>query len=213
MHHHKTRLMAISGATLALIVAGTAAVSAHPGDGDQRGGDRGQGRVGIGAKQNINEMRGQLGGMRGQLGGMHEALDDFERRETTVQTADGVSIHRVEQGVVESASDAGLGFTLGSGEVVTVTIDDDTEVIALEEQTVERGRRSRERMVPTEIELTDIEAGTEIMVWSDSEDGDAFVAQRIVVEPDIDEAADEATDAESEAVAEIATEEAAATDA
>ena len=214
MHKHKTRLMAISGATLALIVAGTAAVSAHPGDRGQRGMEQGKGRIGAGAKMGAKAMPG----MQQRLGGMREALDDFERRETTIQTADGITSHRTEQGVVDSISDASLSFTLGSGEAVTVTIDEDTQAIAFDEVTVERGRRSRGRMAPTEIELADIEAGTEIVVWSDSEDAGDFVAQRIVIQPDIDDAADEmAEDAEdaveTEAVEEAAPAEAAATDA
>jgi hypothetical protein len=59
-------------------------------------------------------------------------------------------------------------------------------------------------MVPTEVGVGDIAAGTEIVVWSGSEDGGEFVADRVVVQPAADEAAEadaEAVDAEAEAVA------------
>jgi hypothetical protein len=195
MQNHKTRLTVIAGATMALVIASTAAVAAAGPRDDDRGFGPGKGR--IGAQQGMKAMP-RLGGMRG-------FAEDFERKETIIQTADGTTARRVEQGVVDSAADAALSFTLGSGEAVTVIIDEDTQAVALEEQTVTRRGWNRERLVPTEIEVAAIEAGAEIVVWSDSEDDGDFVASRIVVRPAVEadedaEAADE-TEAEAEASA------------
>lgn len=217
MQNHKTRLMTISGATLALVIASTASVAAFGPRDDDR--EFGPGKSRMGAEQKGQHQRGmaERGAMRAEMrDGIRAGIDDFERRETIIQTADGISARRTEQGVVESASDASLSFTLGSGEAVTVTIDEDTEVIAFDEKTVERGRWSRQRMVPTEVDLTDIETGTMVVVWSDSEDGGDFVAGRVVVRPVSDEATDEMSEDEAEAeaaVEEVPAEEAAATDA
>ncbi len=188
MHSHKTRLTAISGATLALVLAATASVAASgPRDDDhgfgpgQRGMERGMGEW------------GQMGmGPRGSMGGDPSG---FERREVTLQTAAAVSVQRVENAVVDTVGDTSLDFSLGSGEAVSVTVDDTTQVMAYEESTVERGGWSRQRLMPTEITLADIAAGSSVVVWSDSEDGSAFVAQRIMVQP----AADAATTATDEA--------------
>ena len=72
MHRNTTRTTAVVGATLALVMAGTAAVAAHPGDRDDRGWERGQ--AGMGAP-----MGGLMPGARG-LGGMRGALDDWLAR-------------------------------------------------------------------------------------------------------------------------------------
>ena len=208
MSNRKIRLTTAVGATMALVMVGTAAVAAAGPRDDGRG--FGPGKAGMG------EMRGGQG-MRG-IGPMRGALEDFERRETTIQTEDGTSSFRVEQGLVESVSDASLDFTLGSGEAVTVVIDEDTEMVAFEETTVTRRGRNRERMAPTQIEATDLDAGAEIVVWSESEDGGEFVAERVVLRPiteEMTEDGSEVTDAEVEdsADADPATEEAATTDA
>ena len=176
MNNHKTRLMAISGAALALVIASTASVAAAGPRDDERGmGFRGE-------QMHAGDWLG-AGPMPGMRGGFRGAVPDFERQETTIQTADGVTAYRVEQGVVDEASDAALSFSLGSGESVTVTIDENTSIVAMEQQTVERGRWNRERMVPTAVAATDIQAGADVIVWSGSEDGSDFVAQRIVIEP------------------------------
>jgi|GEM_PF-5711856 len=223
MKNQRIRLTAITGATMALVIAGTAAVSAHPGDDQrQRGFDRDNGRASIGARQGAKAMAGMRDGMRGGIrdgmrDGIRAAIEDFERRETTVQTADGITTRRVEQGVIDSASEASLGFSLGSGEAVTVTIDDDTKIIALNEETVERGRWSRQRMVPTDVDVAGIEAGANVVVWSDSEGDGGFVAERILIRPAADEDVDEMTadeaETEAETLEETTTEEAASTDA
>lgn len=156
-------------------------------------------------------------GARG-MGGMRGLDADFERTETTIQTADGTTSMRVEQGVADTATDSGLSFSLDSGEAVTVVIDEDTQIVAFEEQEV-TGNRGwiRTRLAPSEIEAAAIEAGTEIMVWSDSEDDADFVASRIVIQPSVDteEAGAEDVAEDTEAVEETTAEagEAVATDA
>jgi len=198
--------MAISGATLALIVAGTAAVSAHPGDrGDQR--DSGKGQAGAHAQRGGKGMFGQRGDFRSKRGdlrgqvrqGLADRLDQFVRRETTMEVEDGVLTHRVDNGSAASASEAGLEYTLATGETASVSVDADTNVIAFSEQTVERRGRSRERLVPQEIALADIEAGSDVVVWAQSTDGNDFLAQRIVVRPMADEASDASDAGETEA--------------
>jgi hypothetical protein len=215
MQNRNTRLLAITGATLALVIASTAAVAAHgprddaPGHG--RGG--GMGMQGMQGWQGDMEMPGLRGGLGLGFGG---ALEDFERHETTIQTADGSTSYRVERGVVDVMSDAGLDFTLASGEAVSVGIDDETAVIAFEEQTVTMRGWSRERVAPDLVEPGDIEAGSEIIVWSSSEDGGAFLASRIVIQPTVDatEDADEGdVEDTGEAVDETDAEAAATTDA
>ena len=188
-------------------MAGTAAVSAHPGGDDDRGMQRG--KAGMGAK-----MGGQgMAGIRG-MGGLRGMAEDFERRETTLQTADGTIVRRVEQGAVDSAAADALSFSLESGEAVTVVIDEDTQVYALEEQEVSRRGWERTRLAPTEVEAEAIEAGAEVFVWSDAEDGAEFVASRVVIQPAEEAEADEAAEAEAdEAAAEVVAENAAATDA
>lgn len=192
MKKDKTRLLAVSGATLALVVGATAAVAAHPGDD--------QGRRGFGG--GFGQLERGMFRDRGALRGLGGGFGDFERREVTVQTADGMTSDRVEQGTVTAATDTSLEFTLGSGEAVTVVVDTDTQAIEFSEQTVE-GRRgfTRERMVPAEIETSGIEAGTEVVVWSDSEDGADYIAQRVVVQPVASEA-DASTEADSSPEAE-----------
>ena len=223
MKNNTTRVTAVVGTTMALVIAGTAAVAAAgPRDRDD---SRGFGKMGPGAQQGA-KMPGAraMGGMMGGMGGGMRGLDaDFERTERTVQTADGTTVRRVEQGVVDSAAADSLDFTLGSGEAVTVVIDDDTTAVAFEEQEVTSRRgQNRTRMAPTEVGVEEIEAGVEVVVWSDSEDDSEFVATRIAIRPteaEEDTDGDEAAEAEAEEAVEEAedveetTEDAATTDA
>lgn len=217
MQNRNTRLLSITGATLALVIASTAAVAAHGPRDDAAGCGQGGG-MGMQGWQG-DGWQGDMGmpGLRGGLGvGFGGALEDFERQETTIQTADGSTTYRVERGVADVVSDAGLDFTLASGEAVSVGIDDETAVIAFEEQTVTMRGWSRERMAPDLVEPGDIEAGSEIMVWSSSEDGGAFLASRVVIQPMVDATEDaEEGDAEDTgaAVDETDAEAAATTDA
>ncbi len=200
MQMNRNRLALVSGTTLALVIASTASVAAFGPRDDDRGsgpGDRLEHRMdGMGGMGGPGAMRGQLrDGLGAWMGG---APDDFERREVTLQTADGISSRRVEQGVVDAATDASLTFTLGSGEAVSVTLGDDTQVVAFSEQTIERRGWSRQRMVPTEVTPADIEMGAQVMVWSESEDGADFVAQRIVIQPAADETTSDAAETPAE---------------
>jgi hypothetical protein len=183
MQNHKARLLAITGATLALVIASTATVAAHGPRDDARGFGHGRG-MGMDGGRGGTEMPGMPGGMGYGLRG---AVADFERRETTIQTAEGITSYRIELGVADVASDTGLDFTLASGETVSVGIDDDTAVISFEEQTVTVRGWNRSRMLPTVVEPGDIEAGAAVVVWSTSEDGGDFLASRVVIQPMRDE--------------------------
>lgn len=211
MSKNSTRVTAVVGTTMALVIAGTAAVAAA-GPRDRDG--RGFGGPGIEGKAGP-----AMGGMRGDLGAGLRGLDsDVERTERTVQTVDGTTTVRVEQGVVDGVAADSLSFTLASGEAVTVVIDEDTQAIAFEEQEVTSRRGwSRMRLAPTEIEATGIESGAEIVVWSDSEDGSDFVASRVAVQPAAAEAADAdaatTDEADADAAVDEPTEEAGTTDA
>jgi len=177
MQNRNTRILALASATLALVIASTAAVAAH-GPRDDDGFGRGGG-MGMGWQGDL-----EMPGLRSRLGlGIRGAIEDIERQETTIQTADGVTSYRVERGVADVVSDAGIDFTLASGETVSVGIDDDTAVIAFEEQTVTRRGWSRAHLAPTAVEPGDVGAGSEIIVWSSSEDGADFVASRVVIQP------------------------------
>jgi hypothetical protein len=200
MNTPRTRVLAVSGATLALIVAGTAVVSAHPGGERGERGQRGE------RGRSAERFEGRSGGIRGQIrqriGGQ---VDDFVRRETMVQTEDGTTVRRVDNGTLDGASATTLDYTLSTGETVSVTIDDDTQAVAFaapEENAEGEGRRRFRgpRLRPSEVAVSDIEAGSQIIVWTESQDGDSFLAQRVVVRPDVQaEGAEsvEATDAAS----------------
>ena len=193
MKKNTSRATVVIGATMALVMAGTAAVSAAPGQRDDRVPNRG--KAGFGAKMGGQMMPG-MPGARGGMRGLGAGLDDFERREMSIQTADGITIQRVEQGAVDSAAADTLTFSLGSGEAVTVVIDDDTTFIGYEEQEVTRRGWSRSVMAASEIEADEVVTGTEVLVWSDSEDGLDFVASRVVVQPADEEADADATEAD-----------------
>lgn len=220
MNKNTTRATAVVGTTMALVIAGTAAAAAAgPRDRDDV---RGFGGPGIAGNADMQPGPG-MGGMRGMRGGMGGGLRgldaDVERTERTIQTADGITTMRLEQGVVESAAADSLSFSLASGEAVTVVIDEDTEVVTFEEQEVTNRRgQSRTRMAATEIEAGDITAGAEVVVSSDAEGDEGFVASRIVIRPaESDDPEAEAADAD-EAIAETEAddetmEDAAATDA
>ena len=198
MQTSRTRIMALSGATLALIVAGTAAVSAHPGDRGDRGDRGGFGRGGFGGFGGFE--RGGLFGLRDDLRmGIAGQLDQFVRRETTVETDDGLVTQRVDNGTATATGEASLDYSLASGETASVVTDDETEVVAFSEQTVELGRRgiARQRLVGELIELGDVAAGSEIVVWSGSQADGSFLAQRIVVRPVADATEAASTDDES----------------
>ena len=225
MKTSRTRFAAISAATLALIIASTASVAARPGDRGGPFGDCDQGAMGDcgmsfgdgfgpGAMGEPGWGRmgglGQRGDLRGQVWGMLDgAADGFVRHEMTYQTEDALVIRRTDQGTVVSTADAVVEYTLATGEAASVSTDEDTQVVAFTTETVEVGRSgfTRERMVPQAITLADIAAGSEVVVWAQSQDEGTFLAERIVVRPAADAAtddsevteADTAADAEAEA--------------
>ncbi len=114
------------------------------------------------------------------------------RRETTVQLEDGVVTRRVDNGTVSATSDTSLDYALATGESASVTTDEDTQVVAFTEQTVERRGHTRTRLAPEEVALADIESGSQVVVWAQSQDDGTFLAQRIVIRPMLDEATDAA---------------------
>ena len=137
MQTTKIRLAAVSAATLALAIAGTAAVAAHPGDREDFWGDEmGPGRMG-GFGRGDMEGFGWDGGARGRLGGMFaEATDGFVRHETIYQTEDGTVSHRTDAGTVASTGEASLEYTLATGETASLTTDDATEIVSLSVESV-----------------------------------------------------------------------------
>ena len=93
-------------------------------------------------------MGGLMPGARG-LGGMRGALDELERREVTLQTADGTTTQRLEQGTVDDAAADALAFSLASGEAAAAGLApvDERPVVVKRELaptslTVNRGVRS-----------------------------------------------------------------------
>ena len=189
MQTSRTRLAAVSAATLALVIAGGAAVSAHAGDReDFPGRGMGMGHLGQMDGPGWGDMDGfgAGDGMRGPLGGMFaEAMDGLVRHESIFQTADGVVTRRTDTGTVGSTGEASLEYALATGEMASVTTDDATEVLTLGTETVELGNsgRTRDRLVPETVALADLVAGTEVIVWSESQADGSFLAQRIVVRP------------------------------
>jgi hypothetical protein len=198
MNDQRRRLLAISGATFALIVAGTAAVSAHPGE-DEWGMGPGFGRDHMGGRFQQGDVPGLgRGGWMGR-GGMGLGLDDvdaFVRRETTLDLGeDGIVTQRVDHGTVASVAEAGLTYALATGEEASITTDADTQVIALSEPATDDMRPFGRgmRMTVEEVALADVAAGSEVVVWAQSQEDGTFLAQRIVIHAAADEAA--ATDA------------------
>jgi hypothetical protein len=205
MRTHGNRLLAVSAATLALVVAGAAVVTAHHDERERGFGIRGGPLWGL-------EGRGDLGlglgiRLRGLAGG---AFDDFVRSETTIMADEGPLTQRVDQGTVSSVSEGSIDYTLATDEAASAATDEDTQVIAFTAQTVERGGLfgngfSRERLVAEPIEMADIAAGSSVVVWATSQDDGSFLAQRIIVQPTVDETTSDEVAPESEASDEAAT--------
>jgi len=135
--------------------------------------------------------------MHGLRGAINDRLDSFVRRETTLVADTGVVTRRIDNGTATASADDSLDYSLANGESASVTTDEETRVMAVSEQTGEVGRRghARTRLVPVEISLADIEAGSEIIVWAESQEDGSFLAQRIVVRPDMDADTDDAAGA------------------
>jgi hypothetical protein len=186
MQTSRTRLTLASAATLALVIAGTAAVSAHPRDDGP--GAFGQGGMG----QGMHDMGGRGMGM-GPMGGLFDTNGSgFIRSETTYQTDAGTVTQRVDLGTVTATGAASLDYTLATGEAATVTTDDATQVIgftAAASDVFDRGRMGAEQVA-----LADIPAGAEVAVWAESQADGTYLAQRIVVRPDAQATATDSDD-------------------
>jgi hypothetical protein len=188
MSTNRTRLAAVTGTALALVISGASIVSAQTDtttpqqvplqgveniSGDQdglthgMGGDRG-GRGGRG-----------FGGDRGMDGGLRGAvLDRFEDivSQTVVRIdADGnVLTDKVEHGTVAAVADGSITIGLATGESVTIATDANTSAYSWDTT----GRPSR-----AEIAVADVAVGADVMVWSESQDDGSFLAQRVAVLP------------------------------
>jgi hypothetical protein len=177
MQTSRTRLALTSAATLALVIAGTAAVSANPRDQDRDA--FGQGRMGPG----MEEMGPGMG--LGHMGGLFdENGNGFVRSETIYQTDAGTVTQRIDQGTVTTVGEAGLDYTLATGETASVTTDDATQVIGFSADGAASDGFGRGRMGAEQIALADIPAGAEVAVWAESQADGTYLAQRIVVRPE-----------------------------
>jgi hypothetical protein len=193
---------------MALLIAGTVAVSAHPGDReDFPGNGQGPGRMGGPGWQDDGrlgwggDMDGLGLGRMGRMGGLMDAVDgDVVRHETIIQTEDGAVTHRTDLGTVATAGEASLEYTLATGETATVLTDEDTEVVSVTLQSVDLGNsgRTRDRLVPETVALADIPAGAEVVVWAQSQADGSYLAQRILVRPAVDETMDDSATAPSD---------------
>jgi hypothetical protein len=196
MQTSRTRLAAVTVATLALVISGTAAASAHPADReDFPGNGMGMGHMGGLGWDDMGGL-GRGGLMGGPLGGVFdEAMDGFVRHETIYQTEDGTVTSRTDVGTVASTGETSLEYTLATGETASVITDDATEIVSIGTQTVELGNsgRMRERSVPETIALADLAADTDVVVWAQSQADGSFLAQRILVRPAADATADDTT--------------------
>ena len=124
------------------------------------------------------------------------AVDGFVREEMTFQTDSGLVTRRTDQGTVDSVGEASVEYTLATGETASVTTDDNTEILTASTETVELGNsgRTRDRLVPQAVALTDVAAGAQIVVWAEFQADGSFLAQRIVVRPADETTADGTTD-------------------
>jgi hypothetical protein len=191
----RTRGLAAAAASLAFVMAGTASVAAHPGDEE--------GPFGFGRGDRGGLFRDRLE-MRGLVRG---AWDGLVRSETTYQTDEGALVtQRIDNGTLSVATETSVDYTLATDEAATVALDEETQVIGFTTESVDFGRGfERQRMVGESIAVTDIAAGSEIVVWASSQEDGSFLAQRIVVRPTVEETDDEAT-TEDDAAAEDTTE-------
>lgn len=191
MQTSRTRITTISAATVALVLAGTLAASAHPGDRDEF---PGMGRMGIGGPgcddmggRGWDDMGGLGMGRGGRLGGLlGDAADSLVRRVTTYQADDGIVTQRVDQGTVSAASETSLDYALATGETASVATNADTQIVSFSVESVELGNSglTRERLMPQTVALTEIPSGATVVVWAESQADGTFLAQRIVVRPD-----------------------------
>jgi hypothetical protein len=155
MRTSRTRLLVVAAAALATVAAGGAVASAHPGDDDPFGR---RDRFGL-------EGRGPAwGGGRGLAGWLRgmEGDTSFVRQESTFETEEGLVTHRVDAGTLVSATDNAVEYSLADGQTASVSLDEDTEVIAFEAEVIEVRRRgglnrhlTAETVEPTESDTSD----------------------------------------------------------
>jgi hypothetical protein len=180
MNTNRKRLAIVTGSTLALVLTGASVVSAQTpdmngwGDGAGRGAQHAPGRGGMGD-------RGFGGGFgesdRGQA--MLDEQRQLVRQELIVDlgTDGGIVTKRIEHGTVSAAADGSLTITLATGESVSVTTDADTKVQAID---------LTERPFRTDAAIADVTVGSEVMVWSQSQEDGSFLASRVEILPAAD---------------------------
>lgn len=155
------------------------------GRGDQRGhGGRDGGRGGRGDRGDRGGFgQGPQGDPRGGRGwgdgemvqGLGRAIDGLVSQEVVRLDADGnVLTSRLQHGTVTANADGSLTITLATGEAATVTTDATTQ--AFDWSTTTRPMRS-------EIAVSAVAAGADVIVWSQSQADGSFLAQRIAVLP------------------------------
>jgi hypothetical protein len=199
MNTPRKRFAVVTGTALALVISGASMVSAQTDTttpqqvplqgiesigGDQDGmthgfgGDRG-GRGGRG-------FGGDMDGRGGLRGAILERYDGLVSQTVVRVDADGnVLTDKVEHGTVAAVADGAITIDLATGESVTIATDANTTAYSWDTT----GRPTR-----SEIALADIAAGSDVMVWSESQDDGSFLAQRVAVLPAATATDDGATD-------------------
>jgi len=169
MSTDRKRLALVSGTALTLVLTGASIVSAQTPDTTAWGGD-----AGIGGMR--DHMGGRGFGGRGDPGerflGRYENLVSHE---TVTLDADGNTLIAVVQhGTVSAVADGSISIDLATGESVSIATDANTSAYSW--STTDRPAR-------TETALADIAVGADVMVWSQSQDDDSFLAERVAVLP------------------------------
>lgn len=198
------RKLAIAGAVaLTLAIAGATVAGAHdsgrgtgPGWGaeqayGQPGGEMAHGRgMGPGMGPGGDGFGGRGMG-RGPIGerirdGLGEHLDILVRTERILDLGeDGFRVERMEHGTVTSVTESALVFTLATGEIVTVTVDADTDVVDIDPQ---------ERPMRDEIAVTEVAPGADVLVASEQQPDGTFLATTVRVLPELAAETDDAAD-------------------
>jgi hypothetical protein len=186
MNSNRKRVALATGATMALVFTGASIVTAQTPAQNTQGYDAGSGALHQPGPGGLGDQgfggRGRDGGFGGGFGEMDRGAGilaeqrQLVRQELTVDLGDagGIVTRRIEHGTVSAVADGSLTITLATGESVSVTTDADTAAVT-EDFT--------QRPPQTDAALTDVTAGMEVVVWSQSQDDGSFLASRVVMLP------------------------------
>jgi hypothetical protein len=175
----RRRLAIVTTTTLALLLSsvGFAAAQAPADEGlfAHRGFGPGHGRLPV----------------RERLGDVGRPAGSVVRVETTVDLGEqGIEVHRRDRGTATATDESSLSYSLVTGELATVTVDESTRILSATEATTRMQRRSRwsrpfrsPRMMVSQIELSAITEGTTVVAWSVSQDDGTFLARQVVAYP------------------------------